>query len=115
MNIALMRKLSFLLVLLGTGVFFGHSWAAAPDAPAALHSVSSSDDADDDDDKSDWQDHKHVFRHGRMQWGIWQAAKAIFSRTLKTASRGRIIKRSPGIGAPHQVECVKSFAKWARP
>jgi hypothetical protein len=72
MNISLMRKLSFLFVLLCVGGLFGRSQAASPVlAPAAVQ-LTVADDEDkksdvDDDSDSDWRDHHrlHFNRHGR--------------------------------------------------
>jgi uncharacterized RDD family membrane protein YckC len=72
MNISLMRKLSFLFVLLGVSGLFGHVRAAAPDpAPAAVQLTVANDDEDkksdfDNDSDSDWRDHHrlHFRRHG---------------------------------------------------
>src|ERR1700733_5444074 len=72
MNMSLMRKLSFLFVLLCVGGLFGRSQAASPvTAPAAVQLTVANDDADkksdvDEDSDSDWRDHHrlHFRRHG---------------------------------------------------
>src|SRR5882757_879349 len=66
MSISLMRKLSFLWVLLCLTVPFAQVRAAAPEpAPAATHPSAANDDSDqpsdfDDDANTDWRGRRHL-------------------------------------------------------
>jgi uncharacterized RDD family membrane protein YckC len=126
MNIPLMRKLSFVFVLLGATVLFGHAWADAPSArPAAIQASATADaDTDDEDKPSDFNDdadsdrrghrrHRHHDHHGNDRVAIGR--DAYLAANERTDTVVAVLGSATSEGDADQVVAVLGSARVTGP